>query len=238
MLIIDDGSTEDVQGVAQEFARLFAARDVQLSYARMPFNAGVSRARNEGWRRAKNDYLAFLDSDDLWHPAKLRICAEALTVRASPHSDVLFHSFSQTCTQEFWRTELAFSDYRIREVGASNGLLHNFSATPCFVVRRDINERFDESMRYCEDQDLWLRISRRIPLLQLVGPPLTSLGRPLMSPGGLSSRRHRMRLGEIRMYSKFCIGSVWFPVLPALIIWSLLKHSFREVRHYGSRSKA
>ena len=63
VIIVDDGSTD---GTA-EFCMSFSE---PVRYIRQE-NAGVSAARNRGIREAKGEYLAFLDSDDTWHPTKL-----------------------------------------------------------------------------------------------------------------------------------------------------------------------
>ena len=56
-------------------------------------------------------------------------------------------------------------------------LLKNISQTSCVLVKGDVSLRFDESMRYTEDNDLWLRISDKYKVLYLP-IALTCLGRP------------------------------------------------------------
>jgi len=64
VIVIDDGSTDDT---AEALAPLME----QIRYIRTE-NRGVSAARNRGIREATGDWIAFLDSDDTWHPEKLR----------------------------------------------------------------------------------------------------------------------------------------------------------------------
>lgn len=65
ILIVDDGSTDNTQEVCAGFP-------APVRYLRQE-NAGVSSARNLGMSEAKGDYVALLDSDDLWVPRKLEI---------------------------------------------------------------------------------------------------------------------------------------------------------------------
>ena len=65
ILLIDDGSSEDLS-VLQEFI----ARDSRIKYYRQD-NAGPGSARNHGVALASGRYIAFLDSDDTFHPEKL-----------------------------------------------------------------------------------------------------------------------------------------------------------------------
>jgi len=70
VIVVDDGSTDRTSSVCAEFGS--AIRFVRQA------NAGVSVARNHGAALAGGDTLAFLDSDDLWHPDKLAIQVAAL----------------------------------------------------------------------------------------------------------------------------------------------------------------
>lgn len=72
LLIVDDASTDDTQGVVESF------RDERIRYLRLPQNAGVSTARNHGIRKATGDRISFLDSDDQFLPTFLAETNKAL----------------------------------------------------------------------------------------------------------------------------------------------------------------
>lgn len=65
IIVIDDGSTDGSAGVAMSFAP-------HVKLIRQP-NRGESAARNAGISASSGDWIAFLDSDDVWHPDKLKI---------------------------------------------------------------------------------------------------------------------------------------------------------------------
>lgn len=62
-IIVDDGSTDDTRQVCANFGGT-------ISYLAVA-NGGQQRARNLGVERATGEWIAFLDHDDLWHPAYL-----------------------------------------------------------------------------------------------------------------------------------------------------------------------
>lgn len=73
LLVIDDGSTDNTRETVG------AIGDPRIRYLhRVHSNGYLGSVRNTGLREARGEYIAFLDSDDLWMPAKLRSQIEAL----------------------------------------------------------------------------------------------------------------------------------------------------------------
>ena len=75
IIVVDDGSTDDTGRVVEGFGT--SVRCLRQE------NRGVSAARNAGLEAARGTVLAFLDSDDLWHPFKLEI--ELAVLDKLPH---------------------------------------------------------------------------------------------------------------------------------------------------------
>jgi len=65
IIVIDDGSIDDTTAAVQKYGD-------RIRYTRRP-NAGVNVARNLGLKQARGEYIALLDSDDLWAPYKLEL---------------------------------------------------------------------------------------------------------------------------------------------------------------------
>lgn len=69
LVLIDDASTDRSALIIGDYE----FRDGRVKVVRQPVNAGVAEARNAGIRAASGRYIAFLDSDDWWHPRKLEL---------------------------------------------------------------------------------------------------------------------------------------------------------------------
>jgi glycosyltransferase involved in cell wall biosynthesis len=67
MIIVDDCSTDGSYEIVLEYAE----KDDRIKIFRMEKNSGAALARNKAIELSKGDYLAFIDSDDLWLPEKL-----------------------------------------------------------------------------------------------------------------------------------------------------------------------
>lgn len=67
LLVVDDCSTDTTQSIIERFAAL----DTRIKFRQLSQNSGAGVARNTAVEMASGQYIAFLDSDDLWKPEKL-----------------------------------------------------------------------------------------------------------------------------------------------------------------------
>jgi glycosyltransferase involved in cell wall biosynthesis len=162
VIVVDDGSTDNT---AQALAPLAG----KIDYIRRE-HAGVSAARNLGIMRSHGEWIAFLDSDDLWLPKKLSRQMKFF----SDHPELFICQ-----TQEVWiRNGIRINPRKYHKKPAGNCfslLLQRCLVSPSAVVIHkkvfDFSGLFDESLPACEDYDLWLRIGCRFPL-GLIDTPL------------------------------------------------------------------
>lgn len=104
IVVVDDGSTDDTP-------RLLAAYGDRIRYVRTE-NRGVAAARNTGMALARGEYLCYLDSDDLYHPAKLAV--QAAFLDANPDVGMVYTEFSA-----FDDERGTWSEYHLRDYHAS-----------------------------------------------------------------------------------------------------------------------
>ena len=67
MILVDDCSSDKSPDIIQNYIE----KDKRIKYHRLETNSGAAVARNKAIALAQGVFLAFLDSDDLWHPSKL-----------------------------------------------------------------------------------------------------------------------------------------------------------------------
>jgi glycosyltransferase involved in cell wall biosynthesis len=163
VIVVNDGSSDDTASLLESFGS--AIHGISQPHG------GVSAARNTGIRAATGDWLAFLDSDDLWLPQKLRM--QMAFLRKHPELQI-----SQT--EEVWIRngyKLNPKKYHRKPQGyCFPQLLERCLISPsAVIIHREVFGDvglFDESLPACEDYDLWLRIGYRYPL-GLLEEPLT-----------------------------------------------------------------
>jgi glycosyltransferase involved in cell wall biosynthesis len=77
IIVVDDGSTDSTHAVVDAYVNANASRSCGIRYF-VQQQKGPSAARNRGIAEARGEWIAFLDSDDLWHPRKLEAQFQAL----------------------------------------------------------------------------------------------------------------------------------------------------------------
>jgi glycosyltransferase involved in cell wall biosynthesis len=162
IVVVDDGGTDGT------FEVLSADREIRV--LRHAGRRGVSAARNTGIIAARGEWLAFLDSDDLWLPDKL--ARQILLLEGQPA--LLICQTGETWVRRGVRVNKPLSH---RQVGGKIFLpsLARCVISPSAVVlhRRLISDHggFDETLPAAEDYDLWLRLTWRYEV-GLVDEPL------------------------------------------------------------------
>ncbi|HEK86479.1 MAG: glycosyltransferase family 2 protein [Candidatus Saccharicenans sp.] len=170
LIIVDDGSTDDTRNLVDKYRK----NQGNIRYYFID-HGGVSRARNFGLSQAGGEFIAFLDSDDLWLKDKIQIQLSYL--KAFPEA--------QFClTEEIWirngrrvnqaRKHQKYSGWVLNKV-LPLCLLSLSSA----VFRRSLFEEvgwFDENLPVCEDYDLGLRIAVRYPYHFISSPQIIKRG--------------------------------------------------------------
>lgn len=227
IIVVNDGSKDGCEKIVEKMI-INNQTNRTIKLINKP-NGGVSSARNRGIKEASGEYIAFLDSDDMWHPQKLELVFEALkddSIKFIGHSYTLENNFDKKFNLE-----------KLSKVSFTKLLLKNFAVTPSIIIKKEICEYFDETMTHTEDHELWLRIALKTDVHYL-DLPLTTLGRPTMTRGGLSANRWAMRKGELQMYKNIIRYKKSLTLLyPFLVIFSLAKHLRHIIKDYFAKNQ-
>ncbi len=181
VLLVEDAGGD---GTLDELHRLAAAYSPGwIKVVALADNGGPSRARNAGWERASQEYIAFLDADDTWAPAKLELQMRAL--RADPTIALIAHRM-RVCERGAEPVADVRSPARARIVGRRRLLLNNPFPTASVVLRRDLPFRFNEDYRRVEDFLLWAQIGFSGYRCAKIERTLAFWHKPNYGAGGLS----------------------------------------------------
>ena len=167
IIVIDDGSND---GTKEWLKDNFP--NVKYIYQ---MNSGVSSARNKGIKFARGDWIALLDSDDEWLPNKLK--DQAYEIELNPAAKFLH-------TNEIWiRNGVRVN--QMKKHKKYGGYIFEKCLDMCRIspssvlIKKDIFDEigmFDETLKVCEDYDLWLRFASKYPVHFLDQPLIKKYG--------------------------------------------------------------
>ncbi|HRV96121.1 MAG TPA: glycosyltransferase [Anaerolineae bacterium] len=190
IIVIDDGSTDNTGKIVAKYGD-------KVNYIWQE-NQGLSAARNHGIRLAKGDFIALLDADDIYEPDFMSTLIDIL--QQNPSADGIF------CGYQFVdNVDIPLPGGEARSISANqlyDVLLDgNFLVPESILIRRYCYEAvgpFDESLRACEDWDMWLRISKQY---QIIGTDKI-LTRHRVLPGSMSTDPIRMLNNRLTVLEK------------------------------------
>jgi radical SAM protein with 4Fe4S-binding SPASM domain len=155
LIIVDDGSEDDLEKIVYPYL----SRNIY--YYKLP-HRGVSAARNFGIRNARGDFIAYLDSDNIWHP-------DFLLSMHSAFSKSDFTKKAAYCKCNVYERDEETGNFRInatvgKEFDFKKLLIKNYIDMNTFVHAKECIEHdgfFDERLTRCVDWDFVLRITEK-----------------------------------------------------------------------------
>lgn len=154
-IITDDASSDSTWKILEKLAQ----KDDRIKIARNPINLGAAESRNNSIRKARGEYLAFLDSDDTWKSTKL----ERHLIYMKKHK---IH-FSFTAYQVAYCNKLKngrLVDHKANLKVTYNDMLNKKATMGCstiIIARKTIDNNLMPNIRTGQDYAFWLSILRK-----------------------------------------------------------------------------
>ncbi|MBT8633217.1 glycosyltransferase family 2 protein [Polynucleobacter paneuropaeus] len=152
IIVVNDASpeTDAIERVLEHYSSIVYIKNI--------VNLGLAASRNVGLRKSRGEFVAFLDADDEYHPQKIELqmrfsgenLAVACDVESFDKDRPILDNFNEPKTEYI---EIIDSLWKIS--------LFNYLTGASILARRDLLLRiggYDESLRSCEDYDLWIRL--------------------------------------------------------------------------------
>lgn len=180
VIVVDDGSDDDTRDLLKQFGK-------RIRYVKTE-NRGVAAARNRGVRESKGEWIAFLDSDDLWHLSKIQCQMDALQETGA---NVCF-------CMSVDEDGLALDDLPLMNSGSNQALIRHYQRGDCsffyyqrhpFVQSMLIHKSclrgkkpFDESLHVAEDTKLIYQVVLSCGFVA-INQPMVRIQRRRYGPG-------------------------------------------------------
>jgi len=244
VILVDDGSSDGTQQVVEEWQR---SQDLafELRYIYQS-NSGPGAARNRGIQEADGcNWVALLDSDDLWHPEHLARLVEAIAdqpdaVAASNELEERYYAEDGRLLSN--RPYVFSSELVSGQIVGPEAFRFIGPLTQATMIRRDALVKaggFNNRLKYAEDKLLFIIISTLGPWCRVPGYPVTyrnfvrNTKAPQTGAKQLSDRPHQnSRLAYARFLSE-SIGHLAKSNAPYHqgVDWALWKAWYRAGRH-------
>lgn len=157
IIVVNDGSDENMNIFLKQYSN-------RIKYYEKK-NQGPASARNYGIEIANGEFIAFLDSDDIWMPRKLENQITYMERENLLWSHTAYKTFDDSSGRILRKIHVSDFVGDIFPVAIMSSPI----ATPCVVIRSSVLRqnsllRFPEYMRYGQDSGLWLRMAAKFPI--------------------------------------------------------------------------
>lgn len=212
LIVVNDRSPDDLDAAMEKYLS-----DERVVYVTNQVNMGAAMSRNRAMEMARGKYIAFLDSDDIWLPGKLKKQVELL----EQSGNVL------CCTARALMTPEGVDDGRIlpvAEVISYKDLLrHNSIACSSVLIRTEAAREFPMGHEDShEDYIMWLQVLRKYGDARGINEPL--LRYRLSNTGKSGSKLHSAKMTfKVYRYMGFSLP---------MTLWCFLHYAINGIKKY------
>lgn len=225
LIVLDDGSKDNTVNIINGLA----AQDKRIKFYQNEKNQGVSVTRNRGISLAKGEWIAFLDSDDMWQEEKLE---KQMNLKGKVNAEFMF-------TGSSYINEVGESYKGIFEVPTQVDYkklrTHNVISCSSVLVKKKFFENIKmEKDDMHEDYAVWLRILQQGVMAYAVNEPLLIYRISRNSKSGNKFKTIEMTYKVFRFIGLNPVSSVYF--MSRHIIGSVFK--YKKIKdNFGEYSK-
>lgn len=162
LIIVDDCSKDSTKEVIHHYIE----KDQRVQYVSLDTNSGAAVARNKAVELSKGEYIAFLDSDDIWYPSKLSKQISFMEKRQVPFTftsyDVIDESGQTTGEVVKARSQVTYRDLLRKGVGNLT-VIYNASI---------LGKTYIPNIRKRNDYVMWLSVIKKAKVLHGLSEPL------------------------------------------------------------------
>jgi glycosyltransferase involved in cell wall biosynthesis len=227
VILVDDGSGDDTLQSLYVLQSKYGSDWIKVIESDV--NRGAGYARNIAWQHATQEYLAFLDADDIWHPKKLAIQYDWMC----QHANAVLTGHRYKVGVQDLNPKIIFNHISFRKVTPLRLLLSNYFPTPTVMIKRNTSNRFQSDKRFSEDYLLWLKICLGGGDCYQLDLPLAFLDKAEFGVSGMSANLWKMELGELDAYrTLYREKDIDLPVFCLIGLFSWLKFIRRLIIVY------
>ena len=161
LIVINDGSSDNTINVVQEI------KDGRIKLITQK-NKGVAEARNKGIDCSSGDYIAFLDSDDIWHHKKLELQLDFFNTNQVDLLHTDFYYFTNTINDKIYKKYI--EPYNLELTDYEKLLVNDIIVTSSVMIHKNIINKlgyFDSTFHGVEDWDYWIRLSKNYKISKI-----------------------------------------------------------------------
>ena len=168
VIVIDNGSSDEtINMISTNYPDIIFLTEEKI---------GVSASRNQGIKKSNSEWVAFLDSDDVWEPFKLE--------KQLSFNNRFKTNFRFIHTNETWIRNGKFLNQMKKHEKSGGDLFKNCLKLCCIspsssMIKKEVFKDygfFDEELQVCEDYDMWVRITAKENVGYLTEPLVIKYG--------------------------------------------------------------